>query len=35
MPFNARSMSWGMKSCLVYFVDDETREYFEGRVGKD
>ncbi|MBP7850924.1 MAG: DUF2075 domain-containing protein [Lentimicrobiaceae bacterium] len=26
-------MTRGMKSCLVYFVDDETREYFEGRVG--
>jgi uncharacterized protein len=24
----------GMKSCYVYFVDDETREYFGGRVGR-
>jgi len=22
----------GMKSCYVYFVDDETREYFEERL---
>ncbi len=23
----------GMKGCFVYFVDDETREYFESKVG--
>lgn len=25
-------MTRGMKSCHVYFVDEETREYFKGRV---
>ena len=27
-------MSRGQKGCFVYFVDDETREYFENRVKK-
>lgn len=23
----------GMKGCYVYFMDDNTREYFQGRIG--
>jgi hypothetical protein len=26
-------MTRGQKGCYVYFVDDETRRYFEGRIG--
>src|SRR5690242_15024240 len=26
-------MTRGQKACFVYFVDDETRDYFQGRMG--
>ena len=26
-------MTRGQKGCYVYFTDDETREYFKGRLG--